>query len=326
MTRLLVGESAGMSDGQLGEETYSLIFASLRHPIRRRILRMLADRPSSFSEILEVISVDSGHLSYHLENLGELIRKPRDGKYELSSIGIAAVGLMSGVEGHQTHSSGRESGMRLTVMNVLPLILAVALIGASFVNFTAPLRAEGRSTSPGTLIHVRPGETFVFNVTIAYTAGAEYAVLTNGSLYHERPPPISTVTVWEEGAFWFDLTSNETYSIVVTVFRPDGSNVTSIEYYDPSGALLGDDLIVTRLDLVVGMPTSSLGLTSLSQPGEYVLEIKNVGLQDLQGLLVFHERWQFLERSWFFYGVACFLLALPYLVWIVFLILKKPRV
>ena len=334
-----------MSDGQLGEETYSLIFMSLRHPIRRRILRMLADHPSSFSEILELISVDSGHLSYHLENLGELIRKPQDGKYELSSIGIAAVKLMSGVEEHQAHTSGRESRTRLTAMNVYPLILIGALIVASFffVNFTTSLGAEGRSASPGTLIHVRPGQAFTFNITIVYTTGAaqvvftndslyherrglvsnvtvweagitvvyatgmEHTVVTNDSLYHERPRPISTVTVWEEGEFWFEFTSNATYSIVVTVFRPDRSNVTSTEYNSAPGA------------------TIPLGHTNLSQSGEYVFQIKNVGLQDLQGILAVNEWWQFFERPWFYFGIACFLLALPYPVWIVFLIFKKPH-
>ena len=324
-----------MSDGQFGEETYSVIFASLRHPIRRRILRMLADHPSSFSEILEAISVDSGHLSYHLENLGELIRKPGDGKYELSSIGIAAVGLMSGVEEHQTRSSGRESRVKLTAISVYPLILVGALIVASllFVNFTVPLRGESRDTSPGTFIRVRPGETFAFNVAIVFTSGVEQAVLTNASLYHERPPPISTATVWEEGTLWFDLTSNATYSIVVTVFRPDRSNVTATEYNVASEAPIGglvfylnqSNVMISEYCSVSGTPIYGLGLTSLSQPGEYVLEIKNVGSQDLQGLLAVHEWWQLFERPWLYYGVACFLLALPYPVWIVFAVLKKPH-
>ncbi|MEM3700503.1 MAG: winged helix-turn-helix domain-containing protein [Candidatus Bathyarchaeia archaeon] len=82
------------------EETYSLIFKSLKHPIRRKILRMLVGKQMSFSEILNILSIDSGHLSYHIENLGELIRHSENGKYELSSIGIAAVNLMSGVEEH----------------------------------------------------------------------------------------------------------------------------------------------------------------------------------------------------------------------------------
>jgi len=57
-----------VADEMPEEETYSLIYASLRHPIRRRILRMLKDKPLTFSEILEAVDIDSGHLNYHLEN------------------------------------------------------------------------------------------------------------------------------------------------------------------------------------------------------------------------------------------------------------------
>jgi len=87
-----------MSEKKIEEETYSLIFSSLKHPIRRRILRMLAIEPQSFSEILDTVSIDSGHLSYHMENLGDLVKHSANGKYELSSVGRAAVNLMSGVE------------------------------------------------------------------------------------------------------------------------------------------------------------------------------------------------------------------------------------
>jgi len=36
-----------MAEDNIEEETYSLIFTSLKHPIRRRILRMLADKTST---------------------------------------------------------------------------------------------------------------------------------------------------------------------------------------------------------------------------------------------------------------------------------------
>lgn len=80
------------------EETYSVIFTSLKHPTRRKILRMLIYRQMTFSEILETVSIDSGHLSYHLGSLGELITRSSEGKYGLSTIGEAAVRLMSDVE------------------------------------------------------------------------------------------------------------------------------------------------------------------------------------------------------------------------------------
>jgi DNA-binding transcriptional ArsR family regulator/cell division protein FtsB len=85
-----------MSDSD--EEPYSTIFASLKHPIRRRILRMLSKKPMSFSEMLEVLGVSSSFLTYHLENLGELLGKIDDGKYKLSSFGEAAMATMTKVE------------------------------------------------------------------------------------------------------------------------------------------------------------------------------------------------------------------------------------
>jgi hypothetical protein len=80
------------------EEPYPAIFASLKHPVRRKILRMLSEKPRSFTEMLEASEVSSSHLTYHLENLGELVSKTCDGKYKLSAFGQAAVATMSKVE------------------------------------------------------------------------------------------------------------------------------------------------------------------------------------------------------------------------------------
>jgi len=74
------------------------MFSSLKHPIRRKILRILAANPRTFTEILEQINIESAHLSYHLENLGELTKKTNEGKYSLSDFGQAAVSLMARVE------------------------------------------------------------------------------------------------------------------------------------------------------------------------------------------------------------------------------------
>jgi len=85
-----------MSDSE--EETYSTMFTSLKHPARRKILRMLGEKPKSFSRILEELGISSSHLTYHLENLGELVTKMDDGSYKLSTFGRAAVLTMKGVE------------------------------------------------------------------------------------------------------------------------------------------------------------------------------------------------------------------------------------
>lgn len=80
------------------EETYSIMFSSLRHPARRKILRMLSERTMTFSQMLEELAIPSSHLTYHLENLGELVLKDNNGKYKLSSFGNASVGMMKSAE------------------------------------------------------------------------------------------------------------------------------------------------------------------------------------------------------------------------------------
>ena len=80
------------------KEPYSVMFLSLSHPARRKILRMLSEKPRNFSTMLETLGISSSHLTYHLENLGELVTKLDDGRYKLSAFGEAAVMTMRGVE------------------------------------------------------------------------------------------------------------------------------------------------------------------------------------------------------------------------------------
>jgi len=53
------------------DEIYSIMFTSLKHPVRRKILRMLSNKPMTFMEMVENLGVSTSHLTYHLENLGE---------------------------------------------------------------------------------------------------------------------------------------------------------------------------------------------------------------------------------------------------------------
>lgn len=81
------------------EDYYSTIFVALKHPIRRRILRMLHEKPRSFSEMLNELKIESAHLTYHLEALGELLGKNEKGEYMLSFLGEAAISMIYQVEG-----------------------------------------------------------------------------------------------------------------------------------------------------------------------------------------------------------------------------------
>jgi DNA-binding HxlR family transcriptional regulator len=85
-----------MTDSE--EETYSTVFTSLRHPIRRKILRTLSAGPENFSDLQRTFDIESSHLTYHLEGLGNLLLKTADGQYTLSSLGKTAVSMMRQVE------------------------------------------------------------------------------------------------------------------------------------------------------------------------------------------------------------------------------------
>jgi len=136
-----------MSEEKIEGETYSLIFKSLKHPLRRKILRILTDRQLSFTEILNIVQIDSGHLSYHLENLSELIKHSANGKYELSSIGKAAVNLMSGVEERPQKSTltVKFKGKKITKVlhgAVLTIVIVLAALNIYYYNISQALTGK----------------------------------------------------------------------------------------------------------------------------------------------------------------------------------------
>ncbi len=85
------------------DEIYSVMFASLKHPVRRKILRLLGLKSMTFMELVEQLGVSTPHLTYHLESLSDLVSRTDDGRYRLSSFGLAALSAMKGVEDvHET--------------------------------------------------------------------------------------------------------------------------------------------------------------------------------------------------------------------------------
>lgn len=120
-----------MSDTESSdEEIYSVMFSSLRHPARRKILRMLSEEKVTFSQMLEELSIPSSHLTYHLENLGELVVKDENGKYMLSSFGKAAVSMMKGAEEVPDTHAKHFSALPLRWKTLYALfIIAIVLLG-----------------------------------------------------------------------------------------------------------------------------------------------------------------------------------------------------
>lgn len=115
------------------------MFSSLSHPARRKILRLLADKPRNFSTILETLGISSSHLTYHLENLGELLIKLDDGRYKLSGLGEAAVCTMRGVEEppepQKKHIKIPLSWKAIFAVLMIGIVISSAVSAAQYISF-----------------------------------------------------------------------------------------------------------------------------------------------------------------------------------------------
>ena len=126
-----------MSDSE--EEIYSTMFSSLRHPARRKILRMLSEKSMTFSQMLEELKIPGSHLTYHLENLGELVVKMEDGKYKLSSVGEGAFSIIKGAEETPNTPTTKFSSLPLrwkTLFTVF-IIAIVLLASMSYIQYAS---------------------------------------------------------------------------------------------------------------------------------------------------------------------------------------------
>jgi DNA-binding transcriptional ArsR family regulator len=113
------------------EETYSTVFSALKHPIRRKILRVLSKSSKSFTDMQNSLNINSPVLTYHLEALRDLISKTDDGRYRLSSTGEGATALMERVEeAPKTPSRTFSTRHRriLSLIQITTTILALALL------------------------------------------------------------------------------------------------------------------------------------------------------------------------------------------------------
>jgi DNA-binding transcriptional ArsR family regulator len=152
---------------EIEEDTYSSIFQALKHPIRRRILRMLKEHPMTYTEILNELGIENGLLNYHLENLLELLAKGEDDKYRLSEFGEAGLSVIDRVETPKvshTKSKYLKPGNWPTLI-IIVLLFVSALTNGYYFNLNKNLRDENLElrtsdleTVSGIVIH-RSSET-----------------------------------------------------------------------------------------------------------------------------------------------------------------------
>jgi DNA-binding transcriptional ArsR family regulator len=268
------------------EETYSLIFSSLKHPIRRRILRMLHDGELTFSQILETLSIDSGHLSYHLDSLGDLITRSQDGKYRLSSFGSAAVKLMSRVEEHRTPTNSRPASKIDATVKILAAILAAVLLLASIYSITLITQTSNPFLDlPARSFASSSSHPLTFNLTLVY-GNSESRMSEPNGLILVTHKPTNTAIEWTRYPLALDLEFNETYNVNVTVHDPNNDVANA-------GPLLGD-----RGTIGVGLGAY------MSQPGSYLIEIESAQADWLYGNITLHVYQESFQRPLFYYGLA----------------------
>jgi hypothetical protein len=155
---------------------------------------MLSKNAMSFSEMLKALEVSSSFLTYHLENLGELILKTDDGKYRLSSFGEAAIATMTKVEDipatvlqQSTQNPvdrprARKMGIATLVIGLIIGLVSGAFIGAIFLSST--MRGVGVNDQvqvSGTVNETQQGtiQFINWNETIS-TRYAHYVQITGG--------------------------------------------------------------------------------------------------------------------------------------------------
>ncbi len=84
----------------VNQENVSKVLSVLSHPLRREILLELSNNgESSFTDLLNLLKVDTGKLSFHLRSLSSFIEQTPNGKYRLSRAGESAVRAIHDVEG-----------------------------------------------------------------------------------------------------------------------------------------------------------------------------------------------------------------------------------
>lgn len=305
-----------MADDKVEEETYSLILTSLKHPLRRKILRMLSNRPFSFSEILESLAIDSGHLNYHLKNLGALVTRTQDGNYTLSTAGWAAVKLMGKVEEQEeTAKTNKRINRTSKTAIIFSAIFAVCLLTATIYALTYTTEDEGDffdatlfdiTSNPIIIsrkmnINVQSGEGVMcfisLNTLNSMGEGtAAYSIGRYDTVF-EVPPPNNSIVRWtryfSKAALW--LAPNETSSVRVTV-------------YDPNGTII----VQFRRDTVYSGLSPILLDFEFYNFGTYALQFANLGDDEFNAVLIPAGGYTIYEKPLFNYGIGGLIILLLY--------------
>lgn len=81
------------------QKNVSKLFTILSHHIRRDILLHLNEKSEqTFTDLLTILDVDTGTLSFHLRNLKIFLEQTPTGKYKLNKLGLTAIRIIKDFE------------------------------------------------------------------------------------------------------------------------------------------------------------------------------------------------------------------------------------
>ncbi|PVX26663.1 MAG: hypothetical protein CW691_00760 [Candidatus Bathyarchaeum sp.] len=133
------------------EENISKLLLILSHQIRRDIITILDEKKEqSFSELMNILGIDTGKMSFHLRNLKLFLEQTPSGKYKLNRFGQNALRIIEDtkalsidVDFLETQSSRHIAKFSRRAMAFLfdmgvafTITVAVALVAEVFVLFT----------------------------------------------------------------------------------------------------------------------------------------------------------------------------------------------
>lgn len=305
------------------DETYSTIFTALKHPIRRKILRMLSDEQLSYTQMLKELDLETGHLNYYLESLGELVLKSNEGKYRLSKMGQAAIGLMKKVEDRATQEKEitwlkQQKRQKRRIILLLQTFAIVMLLVASFVFFS--VRFE--TSEAGGIAFQNPPDYII----------QTNQIITESDFINTQNFQQNSSVVNRQYFYKLDVTTNSTLWIQVIGGIVD-NEVTSLGNLRPESTLLFNDTVSgpvgplskTGYELLISLPDRDIGVVDGFKNGFVVqVRIANLGQQTInEGVLPgtvgdfeMIRTTRFVITTiypYFYYGVA-FLLLLPVVI------------
>jgi DNA-binding transcriptional ArsR family regulator len=118
------------------EQIENVVFQALAHPMRRTILKIIASKPEgvSYSELITELSLSTGKLNYHLEQLGGLAGKNDERRYVLTPFGRKALNQLNLIK--QERSSEDEKYVKIAEASqkssLQPALRSFLLVGIAF--------------------------------------------------------------------------------------------------------------------------------------------------------------------------------------------------